>query len=76
MVHARKHATITHPPHNIARNQNVVFDVFAMGGNVLPCCQMVKVVFEEGVGHSKVKSCNQVKQIVTKHYANLKYTPK
>jgi hypothetical protein len=47
-----------------------------MGGDVLPCCKMVEAMFEEGVGRSKVKSCNQMKQIVTKYYANLKYTPK
>jgi hypothetical protein len=34
-----------------------------MGGNVLPCHQMAQVVFEEGVGRSKVKSCNQMKQV-------------
>jgi hypothetical protein len=36
-----------------------------MGGDVLPCRQMAQAVLEEGVGHLKVKSCNEVKQTGT-----------
>lgn len=36
-----------------------------MGGDVLPCRQMAQVVLEEGVGRSKVKSYDQVKQANT-----------
>jgi hypothetical protein len=36
-----------------------------MGGSVLPCRQMAQVVLEEGVSHSKVKYCSQVKQAGT-----------
>jgi hypothetical protein len=50
------------PLHNIAKDQNVIFDVLTMGGNMLPCRQMAQAMLEEGVGRSKVKSYNQVKQ--------------
>ncbi len=56
MVHVRKHVAITRPLHNTARDQNAVFDVLAMGGDVLPCRQMAEAVLEKGVGRSKVKN--------------------
>ncbi len=65
MVHVGKHVAIAHPPHNTAKNQNVVFDILAMGGGMLPCHQMAQAMLEEGVGRSKVKNCNQVKQAGT-----------
>jgi len=65
VVHVGKHATIVHPPHNITKDQNVVFDIPMMGGGVLPCCQMAQVMLEEGVCRLKVKSCSQVKQAGT-----------
>lgn len=65
IIHIGKHTTITQPLHNTTRDQNVVFDIPAMGGDVLPCRQMAQVVLEEGVGRSKVKSYDQVKQANT-----------
>jgi hypothetical protein len=58
MVHIGKHVAIVHPLYNTAKGQNVVFDVPAMGGGVLPCRQMAQVMLEEAVGRSKVKNCS------------------
>jgi hypothetical protein len=55
MVHTAKDAVVPHPPHGIARDQNIILDVPAFGSGMLPHCQMRMVVLEEGVGGSKVE---------------------
>ncbi len=65
VVHAGKHTAIAHPLHSTVKDQNVVFDIPVMGGDVLPCRQMAQAMLEKGVGRSKVKSYSQVKQAGT-----------
>jgi len=61
MVHTAKNAAVAHPPHDVARDQNIVLDVPAFGSDMLPRCQMRTVVLEEGVGGPEVEGCCQIK---------------